>query len=81
MGFMVDKVALRQVCSEFFGFPFQFSFQLGPYLLIIIYIRRYIVSILTESLNKQFEIKIITMQQGWMKLSPLKKSVQPWEVR
>jgi hypothetical protein len=27
MGFVVDKVALRQVFSEYFGFPFQFSFH------------------------------------------------------
>jgi hypothetical protein len=27
MGFVVDKVALGQVVSEYFGFPFQFSFH------------------------------------------------------
>jgi hypothetical protein len=27
MGFVVDKVALGQVFSEYFGFPFQFSFH------------------------------------------------------
>jgi hypothetical protein len=28
VGFVVDKVALRQVSSEYFGFPYQFSFHL-----------------------------------------------------
>jgi hypothetical protein len=28
VGFMVDKVALEQVFSEYFGFPCQFSFYL-----------------------------------------------------
>jgi hypothetical protein len=27
VGFVVDKVALGQVFSEYFGFPFQFSFH------------------------------------------------------
>jgi hypothetical protein len=27
MGFVVDKVVLGQVSSEYFGFPFQFSFH------------------------------------------------------
>jgi hypothetical protein len=27
MGFVVDKVALGQVFSEYFGFPLQFSFH------------------------------------------------------
>jgi hypothetical protein len=27
VGFVVDKVALRQVSSEYFGFPCQFSFH------------------------------------------------------
>jgi hypothetical protein len=28
VGFVVDKVALGQVFSEYFGFPWQFSFRL-----------------------------------------------------
>jgi hypothetical protein len=28
VGFVVDTVALRQVFSEYFGFPYQFSFHL-----------------------------------------------------
>jgi hypothetical protein len=36
MGFVVDKVALGQVFSEYFGFPCQFSFH-GYSTLIIIY--------------------------------------------
>jgi hypothetical protein len=31
MGFVVDKVALRQVSSEYFGFLCQFSFHQMPY--------------------------------------------------
>jgi hypothetical protein len=28
VGFMVDKVAMRQVFSEYFGLPYHFSFHL-----------------------------------------------------
>jgi hypothetical protein len=30
VGFVVDKAALEQVFSEYFGFPCQFSFHLLP---------------------------------------------------
>jgi hypothetical protein len=38
VGFVVDKVALRQIFSEYLGFPCQFSFHNYTILIIIIII-------------------------------------------
>jgi hypothetical protein len=51
----MDKVALGQIFSQYFGFPCQFSFHQLLYIHSSSYHRRYTISILTVSLNNKLK--------------------------
>jgi hypothetical protein len=60
VGFVVDKVALGKIFSEYFGFPCQLSYQQLIHIHWSSYRRCYIVSILRASLNKE-----LTKKDSW----------------
>jgi hypothetical protein len=53
VGFVVGKIGIEQVFFEYFGFPCQFSFHEDLHTHLSSYHRRYLVSMLTASLNNK----------------------------
>jgi hypothetical protein len=57
VGFVVDKVTLGQIYSEYFDFSWKFSFHQLLHVNYSLYRRRRIFSILSASLNKKTKKK------------------------